>query len=197
VVGIVPSGIANFMAGGVFVPFTAEALLDNGTTNPLINPDTPWLQIAGRLRPGYSRADAKAELTTILRNQDRAYMERKVTSFNRKTSIELTNGSFIQTPAYRDTIPALMALILGPLLLVLLLACCNVTMVFRSRAVVRRGEIAVRLVLGVGRARLLRMLLLEAFLTALSSKMIPGVNLLILFLRSASSVRNAASGWLV
>jgi hypothetical protein len=124
-------------------------------------------------------------------------MERKVTSFNRKTSIELTNGSFIQTPAYRDTIPALMALILGPLLLVLLLACCNVTMVFRSRAVVRRGEIAVRLVLGVGRARLLRMLLLEAFLTALSSKMIPGVNLLILFLRSASSVRNAASGWLV
>jgi len=166
VVGIVRSDIANFMAGGVFVPFTAEALLDNGTANPLANPDTPWLQIAGRLRPGYSRVDATAELTTILRNQDRAYMERKVTSFNRKTSIELTNGSFIQTPAYRNTIPALMALILGPLLLVLLLACCNVTMVFLSRAVVRRGEIAVRLALGVGRARLLRMLLLEAFLTA-------------------------------
>jgi predicted permease len=172
VVGIVPSDIANFMAGGVFVPFTAEALLDNGATNPLINADTPWLQIAGRLRPGYSRADAKAELTTILRNQDRAYLERKVTSFNRKTSIELTNGSFIQTPAYRDTIPALMALILGPLLLVLLLACCNVTMVFLSRAVVRRGEIAVRLALGVGRARLLRMLLLEAFLTTLIAGLI-------------------------
>ena len=172
VVGIVRSDIANFMAGGVFVPFTAEALLDNGTTNPLTNPDTPWLQIAGRLQPGYSRADAKAELTTILRNQDRAYMERKVTSFNRKTSIELTNGSFIQTPAYRDTIPVLMALILGPLLLVLLLACCNVTMVFLSRAVVRRGEIAVRLALGVGRARLLRMLLLEAVLTALIAGLI-------------------------
>jgi predicted permease len=172
VVGIVRSDIGNFMAGGVFVPFTAEALLDNGTTNPLTNPDTPWLQIAGRLQPGYSRADAKAELTTILRNQDRAYMERKVTSFNRKTSIELTNGSFIQTPAYRDTIPALMALILGPLLLVLLLACCNVTMVFLSRAVVRRGEIAVRLALGVGRARLLRMLLLETFLTALIAGLI-------------------------
>ena len=172
VVGIVRSDIANFMAGGVFVPFTAEALLDSGATNPLANPDTPWLQIAGRLRPGYSRADAKAELTTILRNQDRAYMERKVTSFNRKTSIELTNGSFIQTPAYRETIPVLMALILGPLLLVLLLACCNVTMVFLSRAVVRRGEIAVRLALGVGRARLLRMLLLEAVLIALIAGLI-------------------------
>jgi len=189
VVGIVRSDIANFMAGGVFVPFTAETLLDNGTTNPLTNPDMPWLQIAARLRPGYSRADAKAELTTILRNQDRAYMERKVTSFNRKTSIELTNGSFIQTPAYRDTIPALMALILGPLFLVLLLACCNVTMVFLSRAVVRRGEMAVRLALGVGRARLLRMLLLEAFLIAL----IAGLISLALAYRVPQMIMNAAN----
>ncbi len=94
-------------------------------------------------------------------------MEREVTSFNRKTSVVLTNGSFIETPAYHDMVAALMALILGPLLLVLLLACSNVTMLFLSRAVVRRGEIAVRLALGVSRARLLRMLLLESFLTAL------------------------------
>jgi predicted permease len=166
VVGIVPSDIANFMAGGVFVPFTAGVLLDGGATDPLNHPDAPWLQIAGRLKPSYTRADAKAELTTILHNQDRAYMEHTVSALKRRTSIELTNGSFIQTPAYRETIPALMALILGPLLLVLLLACCNVTMVFLSRAVVRRGEIAVRLALGVSRARLLRMLLLEAFLMA-------------------------------
>lgn len=167
VVGIVRSNIANFTAGGVYVPYTIESLLDHGATSPLTNPDAPWLQVAGRLRPGFSRADAQAELTTILRQQDRAYMERKVTSFNRKTSVELTNGSFIQIPAYRTILPELMALILGPLSLVLLLACSNVTVLFLSRAVVRRGEIAVRLALGVGRARLLRMLLLESFLTAL------------------------------
>ena len=39
----------------------------------------------GPLAAGYSRADAQAELTTILRQQDRAYVERKVTTFNRKT----------------------------------------------------------------------------------------------------------------
>jgi predicted permease len=189
VVGIVRSDIANFMAGGVFVPFTAEAPLNDAATNPLTNLDTPWLQVAGRLRQGYSRADAQAELTTILRNQDRAYMERKVTSFNRKTSVELTNGSFIQTPTYRDTLPALMALILGPLFLVLLLACCNVTMVFLSRAVVRRGEIAVRLALGVGRARLLRMLMIEAVLTAL----IAGLMSIALAYRVPQLIMNAAN----
>ena len=167
VVGVVRSDIANFMAGGVYVPYTIESLMDRGAMSPLANPDAPWLQVAGRLRPGASRADAQAELTTILRRQDRAYIERNVTSFNRKTSVELTNGSFIQIPAYRNILAELMALILGPLFLVLLLACSNVTMLFLSRAVVRRGEIAVRLALGVGRARLLRMLLLESLLTTL------------------------------
>src|SRR5579872_972420 len=166
VVGIVPSdkvGVGG--AGlGVYAPYTSEPVLHGILSALLANPDTPWLSITGRLRSGYSRADAQAELTTILRQQDRAYLERKVTSFNRKTSLILTNGSFIETPAYHDQVAALMALILGPLSLVLLLACSNVTMLFLSRSVVRRGEIAVRLALGVGRARLLRMLLLESFL---------------------------------
>ncbi|UWZ84302.1 ADOP family duplicated permease [Occallatibacter riparius] len=167
VVGVVRASDTNPRAGGVFAPYTTEPLYDHAGTSQMANPDAPWLEIAGRLRPGYSRADAQAELTTILRQQDRAYIERKVTSFNRKTTVELTNGSFIETPALRDTLAALMALILGPLSLVLLLACSNVTMLFLSRAVVRRGEIAVRLALGVGRARLMRMLVLESLLTAL------------------------------
>jgi predicted permease len=166
VVGIVRASDTNPRADGVFAPYTTEPLYDHADRSQLANPDSPWLEIAGRLRPGRSRADAQAELTAILRQQDRAYVERKVTSFNRKTSVELTNGSFIETPAFRDTVAALMALILGPLSLVLLLACSNVTMLFLSRAVVRRGEIAVRLALGVGRARLMRMLLLESFVTA-------------------------------
>jgi predicted permease len=189
VIGIVRSNDINLRAGGVYVPYTVEPIFDRADTSRLANPDEPWLEIAARLRPGYSRADAQAELTTILRQQDRAYVERKVTSFNRKTSVELTNGSFIETPAYHDTVAALMALILGPLSLVLLLACSNVTMLFLSRAVVRRGEIAVRLALGVGRARLLRMLLLESFLTAL----IAGLASIALAYRAPQVVMNAAN----
>jgi predicted permease len=165
VVGVVPSDDISVEGDGIYAPYTVEPVLHRTVSSLLANADTPWLSIAGRLRPGYSRADAQSELTTILRQQDRAYLEQKVTSFNRKTSVILTNGSFIETPAFHDEIVAMMALILGPLSLVLLLACSNVTMLFLSRSVVRRGEIAVRLALGVGRARLLRMLLLESFLT--------------------------------
>jgi hypothetical protein len=59
-------------------------------------------------------------------------VERKVSPLNRKTSVILTNGSFVQNPALKDLTLTLMALILGPLLLVLLLACSNVTMLFLS-----------------------------------------------------------------
>ena len=164
VIGIIPSDAANFLPGGIFVPYTMEPLLEH---RDLLNtPDAPWLIIAGRLRPGFSRADANSELSTIMSQQDLAYVKRQVSAFNRKTTLVLTNGSFIESPVARDQVVAIMALILGPLSLILLLACCNVTMLFLSRTVTRRGEIAVRLALGAGRGQLARMLLAESLLTA-------------------------------
>lgn len=164
VIGIVPSDAANFLPGGIFVPYTMEPQLEH--RDLLDSPDAPWLNLAGRLRPGFSRADAKAELSTIMGQQDRAYVERRISAFNRKTTLVLTNGSFIESPVARNQVVAIMVLILGPLSLILLLACCNVTMLFLSRTVTRRGEIAVRLALGAGRGQLARMLLAESLLTA-------------------------------
>ncbi|HEY2466795.1 MAG TPA: ADOP family duplicated permease [Terracidiphilus sp.] len=165
VVGVFPSEAVNVLANGIYLPYTLQPVLDR-SNNLYASPDSPWLSVAGRLSPGYSKADVQAEAETILRRQDLAYLHRKVTPFNRRTSVVVTNGSFIATPSIHDLAVTLMALILGPLSLVLLLACSNVTMLFLSRAIVRRGEIAVRLALGVSRARLARMLLLESVLTA-------------------------------
>jgi predicted permease len=165
VIGIVPADAANFLLGGVFLPYTLQPQIDR-TRNLLASPDTPWLSMAGRLRSGFTRADAEAELLAIMSQQDRAYVERKISAFNRKTSLVLTNGSFIENPAVHDIVVGLMVLILGPLALILLLACSNVTMLFLSRTMVRSGDIAIRLALGVRRSRLAGMLLMESLLTA-------------------------------
>ncbi len=166
VIGIVPANAANSLMGGVFLPYTVQPQFDRAR-NLLASPDTPWLSIAGRLRRGFTRADGQAEILAIMSQQDRAYVERKISAFNRKTSLVLTNGSFIENPAVHNIVVGLMVLILGPLALILLLACSNVTMLFLSRTIVRSGEIAVRLALGVGRSQLAGMLLIESLLTVI------------------------------
>ena len=77
----------------------------------------------------------------------------------------------------------------GTAALVLLLACTNVTMLFLSRSIKRRGEIAVRLALGAGRARLMRMLALESFLTAAAAGLL-SIYLATRFPRSSSESRS-------
>ncbi|MGB9079227.1 MAG: ABC transporter permease, partial [Terracidiphilus sp.] len=164
VIGVAPSDAANYLLGGAFVPYTLEPQL-NHADDLLTSPDTPWLSITGRLRPGSTRGDAQAELTAIMNQQDRAYVERKISAFNRKTSLAITNGSFIENPNLRNLVLGLMVLMLGPLALILLLACSNVATLFLSRTLARRGEIAIRLALGVSRSRLAGMLLMESLLT--------------------------------
>ena len=164
VIGVAPSDAANYLLGGAFVPYTLEPQL-NHADDLLTSPDTPWLSITGRLRPGSTRGDAQAELTAIMNQQDRAYVERKISAFNRKTSLAITNGSFIENPNLRNLVLGLIVLMLGPLALILLLACSNVATLFLSRTLARRGEIAIRLALGVSRSRLAGMLLMESLLT--------------------------------
>ena len=165
VVGVAPDNSANRLPGGLWIPYTLQPEFNHGNS-AFHRPVMTWLNVAARLRPGYSRAQATAELQTILRRRDRAYLEQKTFTLDRKTSVVLTNGSTIQNPALKTVAFGLMALIMGPLSLVLLLACTNVTMLFLSRAIMRRGEIAIRLALGAGRARLICMLAFESFLTA-------------------------------
>ena len=166
VVGVTSGDAVHLISGGgLWMPYTLQPVFDHGM-NLFHNADQPWLSIGGHLRPGISRSDAKAELETILHQRDRQYVNRKSSAVDRKTSLVLTDGSFIQTPQARAKLTILMALIMGPLSLILLLACTNVTMLFLSRSVIRRGETAIRLALGAGRTRLIRMLLLESLLTA-------------------------------
>ena len=164
VIGVVPSDAANLLIAGIFLPYTLAPQLDH-SGDLFDSTDKPWLSMSGRLRPGFTRADAQAELTAIMSQQDRAYVKRKVFAFDRKTSLAVTDGSEIENPAIHDLAELMTMLMLGPLALILLLACSNVATLFLSRTIARRGEVAIRLALGVSRSRLAGMLLMESLLT--------------------------------
>jgi putative ABC transport system permease protein len=119
------------------------------------------LRMVGRLRAGVPLDQAQRELTTLAASQ--------VDEFPRPDWAELENGFAVerlQASVTSEARPALLA-ILGAVLLLLAIACANVTNILLARALARRGELAMRAVLGAGRGRLVQQLFAESALLAL------------------------------
>jgi putative ABC transport system permease protein len=118
------------------------------------------LRMVGRLRAESGIAQARRELDFIAHTP--------LQEFPRPAWASLKDGvilNSLQDDVTRGVKPALLA-VLGAVLLLLIIACVNVTNLLLARGAQRRGEFAVRAALGAGRIRMIRQLLTESLLLA-------------------------------
>lgn len=165
VVGVAPRGFAGIdrQKIDIWLPISsfANEAVGRGWYNTTSN---WWAQLIGRVRSGIKPEVAAAQGTAAYRGLVREWKQ----SFRDSTSsVVLSSIIGTRTPNGLSREGKVSLWLMGVSGIVLLIACANVANLLIARTIERRRELAVRMALGVSRARLARMLLTETSLLAL------------------------------
>jgi len=164
VVGVTGRGFAG--VSGLAQAWIPAGMAPAVTYREYLTTNQNFITVVGRLQPDVTVEVARAELAVVGEQIQREEPSEADTPQDRFAATLLPLGS-----ARVDVVTRRALLLLaGASAVLLLIACANVTSLLLGRAVMRRREIAVRLAIGAGRARLIRQLLIEsAVLTAIAA----------------------------
>ena len=172
IVGVAPEGFSGTIALvapefwlplGVYAKVTDDMIREGGSSR-LSDPRNRALMLVGRLRPGLDVDAARPMIAGLSQSfVGRDPVENKDQEI---TLARLARTGISTRPQSDSELSVLSALLIGMASLVLLIACLNLTNMMLARGTARRKEIALRLALGSGRARVIRQLLTENLLLA-------------------------------
>ncbi|MEA2540221.1 MAG: hypothetical protein QOH35_1587 [Acidobacteriaceae bacterium] len=170
VVGVGPDGFfgdrLSSMPPDYYLPIEAMPLLAKA---PYVHdPETRWLYIVGRIKPGIAVAPLQEKLSSLLRQ---TLKTTKALTSERGKAV-LARAHVVLTPGgagirdMQEQYGSQLHLLMWVAGLVLLIACANIANLLLVRGMGRRAEMSVRSALGAVRGRIVRQLLTESVMLA-------------------------------